>query len=70
MPIAILIWENVDLGFGQKYALAFRLGEGAQYLDVRLMFRIEFLICECLCFGMAADQAVNYEKLYPRMTAD
>ena len=43
----MLIWENVELCFGQKYALMSRLRVGgAQGLDVRLTFRIEFLICE------------------------
>ena len=45
--ITILIWENVELYFGQKYAFLSRLGAGgAQDLDARLTYRIEFLICE------------------------
>ena len=51
--VDILIWENVDLCFRQKYTLTSRLGGGAggagggcQDLDVRSTFRIEFLICE------------------------
>ena len=51
--VDILIWENVNLCFRQKYTLTSRLGGGAggaggggQDLDVRSTFRIEFLICE------------------------
>ena len=40
LTIAILIWENVDLCFGQKYTLASRLGGGGQDLDVGLKFSI------------------------------
>ena len=53
LPVDILIWENVDLCFRQKYTLTSRLGGGAggagggcQDLAVRSTFRIEFLICE------------------------
>ena len=51
VTIAILIWKTVDLCFGQKYTLTFRLGvEGGggvgQDLDVGSTFRIVFSICE------------------------
>ena len=44
LTIAILIWENVELCFSQKYALG--QGRGGQDLDVGSAFRIEFSICE------------------------
>ena len=50
VTMAILIWKTVDLCFGQKYTLSFRLGvEGGgvgQDLDVGSTFRIVFSICE------------------------
>ena len=46
LTIAILIWENVDLCFRQKYASTSWLGVGGQDLDVWLTFRVEFSICE------------------------
>ena len=47
LTIAILIWENVDLCFGEKYTLRSSLEwEGGQDLDVGSMFRKEFSICE------------------------
>ena len=45
LTIAILIWENLELCFGQKYTLISRLGGGGsevKILDVRLTFRIVF----------------------------
>ena len=49
LTIAILIWDNVDLCFGEKYTLRSSLEwEGGQNLDVGSMFSIwkEFSICE------------------------
>ena len=46
LTTAILIWENVDLCFAQKYILTSRLGRRGQDLDVASTFRIQFSICE------------------------
>ena len=49
LTIAILIWDNVDLCFAEKYTLRSSLEwEGGQNLDVGSMFSIwkEFSICE------------------------
>ena len=45
ITVAVLIWENVDVCFGQKYAWTSRSG-GSEDLDVGSTFRIEFSICE------------------------
>ena len=46
LTIVVIIWENVDLCFGQKYTLTYRLEGRGQDLDVGLTFRIEFSFCE------------------------
>ena len=34
LTIAILIWENVELYFGQKYTLTSRLGGGGEGIKI------------------------------------
>ena len=48
LTVAILIWENVERCFGQKYIFRLEGGGGrvGQDLDIGSTFRIEFLICE------------------------
>ena len=46
LTVVMLIWENVDLCFRQKYILTSRLGEVGRDLDVVSTLRIQFLICE------------------------
>ena len=36
----------MNLGFGQKYTLAYMIGGGVQDFDVGLTNRFEFLICD------------------------
>ena len=47
IKIAVLILENVDFCFGQKYTLTSMLeGGGGQDLDFGSTFKIGFSICE------------------------